>query len=47
MRKGTLRPVFPLVLGLLLIQFGALVAEEHNPNLQPAIPTSNGDHIAN
>jgi cytochrome c(L) len=28
MRKGTLRPVFPLVLGLLLIQFGALVAEE-------------------
>jgi cytochrome c(L) len=28
MRKGTLWPVFPLVLWLLLIQFGASVAEE-------------------
>jgi cytochrome c(L) len=30
MRKGTLRPVFPLVLWLLLIQFGASVAEEQS-----------------
>jgi cytochrome c(L) len=30
MRKGSLRPVFPLVLWLLLIQFGASVAEEQS-----------------